>query len=115
VHPDPSEARGGRMQDWPRWAGAGLLDAVAPMAYTSDGRVFRDQLERAIAAAPRTEMWAGIGSYLAGLQGTVDALATARALGTHGVMIFSYDWAVSAEGGGGEAFLQRVGRSLRSR
>jgi uncharacterized lipoprotein YddW (UPF0748 family) len=115
VHPDPTEARRGRMQDWPGWARAGLLDAVAPMAYTADRRVFRAQLEGAIEAAPDTEMWAGIGSYLAGLQGTVDALATARALGTHGLMLFSYDWAVSGEGGGGEAFLERVGRSLRSR
>jgi uncharacterized lipoprotein YddW (UPF0748 family) len=115
VHPDPNEARRGRMQDWPGWARAGLLDAVAPMAYTSDRRVFRAQLEGAIEAAPGTEMWAGIGSYLAGLQGTVDALATARALGTHGIMLFSYDWAVSEDGGAREAFLQRVGRSLRAR
>jgi uncharacterized lipoprotein YddW (UPF0748 family) len=115
VHPDPVEARSGRMQDWPGWARAGLLDAVAPMAYTADRRTFREQLGRAIAAAPRTEMWAGIGAYLAGLPGSLDALATARELGAHGIMFFSYDWAVSAEGGGGEAFLDRVGRSLRAR
>jgi uncharacterized lipoprotein YddW (UPF0748 family) len=115
VHPDPTEARQGRMQDWPGWVRAGLLDAVAPMAYTSDARAFRDQLGRAIAAAPRTEMWAGIGAYLAGGRGTVEQLDAARALGTHGVMLFSYDWAVSPQGGGGEAFFERIGRSLRTR
>lgn len=113
VHPDATEARQGRMQDWPGWARSGLLDAVAPMAYTADPGTFRAQLEKARAAAPDLEMWAGIGSYLAGLEGTVTELQTARALGTHGLIIFSYDWAVSGEGGGGPAFLERVGRALR--
>ena len=111
VLPDTIDARRNRLQDWPDWARDGLLDAVAPMAYTSDDRRFRGQMEGVMAAVPGTEVWAGIGSYLAGLEGTLTKIAIARQLGTSGVLLFSYDWAVSPSGGGGEGFLERVGRN----
>ena len=111
VYPDTVDARGARFQDWPGWARSGLLDAVAPMAYTADDRRFRGQVEEVVAAAPGTEVWAGIGSHLTGLQGTLRKIGIARELGTHGIMLFSYDWTIDPKGGGGEAFLERVGRS----
>ena len=111
VLPDTVDARRDRLQDWPTWARAGLLDAVAPMAYTRDDGRFRRQIEGVMAAVPETEVWAGIGSYLAGLEGTVTKISIARELGSRGVLLFSYDWAVSPSGGGGESFLERVGRS----
>ncbi len=112
VFPDTVDARRDRFQDWPTWAREGLVDALAPMAYASDDRRFRAQMENVMAAAPRTEVWAGIGSYLTGLDGTLSKIAIARRLGTRGVLLFSYDWAVSPEGGGGESFLERIGRSF---
>ena len=111
VLPDTVDARRDRFQDWPAWARAGLLDAVAPMAYTSEDSRFRSQMEGVTAAVPGTEVWAGIGSYLTGLDGTLSKISIARQLGSSGVLLFSYDWAVSSSGGGGEGFLQRVGRS----
>ena len=111
VLPDTIHARQDRLQDWPAWARAGLLDAVAPMAYTRDDGRFRGQIEGVMAAVPGTEVWAGIGSYLAGLEGTLTKISIARELGSRGVLLFSYDWAVSPSGGGGEGFLERVGRS----
>ena len=111
VVPDTAEARRDRLQDWPAWARAGLLDAVAPMAYAPDDRRFRRQVAGALAAVPRPgpELWAGIGSYLAGLEGTLTKIAIARDLGADGVVLFSYDWAVGASGR--EDFLDRVGGS----
>ena len=112
VYPDIAQARRDRMQDWPRWAREGLVDAVAPMAYSTDDAVFRRQVGQAVAAAPQVEVWAGIGSYLTGLQGTLRKILIARDLGSDGVVLFSYDWAVSPDGGGGASFLDRVGRAL---
>jgi uncharacterized lipoprotein YddW (UPF0748 family) len=112
VYPDPVVARRERMQDWPAWTRDGLLDAVAPMAYATDDFVFRGQVEQAVRAAPGVDVWAGIGSYLTGLQGTLRKILIARDVGSDGIVIFSYDWAVSASGGGGPAFLERVGRAL---
>ncbi len=54
-------------------------------------------------------VWAGIGAYQNSLQGTVDKIRIARGLGARGVVLFSYDWAVSEEGSGGGSFLDRVG------
>ena len=112
VLPDTIEARRDRFQDWPEWARAGLLDAVAPMAYAPDDVRFRVQMAQAVAAAPQVDVWAGIGSYLTGLEGTLRKIAIARDLGTEGVVLFSYDWVVSPEGGGGPRFLEQVGRFL---
>ena len=110
--PDTLAARRDRFQDWPAWARAGLLDAVAPMAYAVEDARFRDQVAQGIGAAPGVEVWAGIGSYLTGLDGTLRKILIARDLGADGIVLFSYDWVVSADGGGGDRFLERVGRSF---
>ena len=112
VFPDTVDAGRDRGQDWPTWAREGLVDALAPMAYGADDRRFHDQMAQVMAAAPHTEVWAGIGSYLTGLDGTLSKIAIARGLGTRGVLLFSYDWAVSPEGGGGESFMDRIGRAF---
>jgi uncharacterized lipoprotein YddW (UPF0748 family) len=112
IFPDTVDARRDRGQDWPTWAREGLVDALAPMAYGTDDRRFRDQIETVMATAPRTEVWAGIGSYLSGLDGTLSKIAIARRLGTRGVLLFSYDWAVDPKGGGSERFMERLGLSF---
>jgi hypothetical protein len=43
-------------------------------------------------------------------RGTIHKIDIARRLGTRGVVLFSYDWAVSeGESDGGRSFLDRVG------
>jgi len=113
VLPDTLAARRDRLQDWPTWVRAGLLDAVAPMAYAPDDALFRAQVEQVVHVAPGVDVWAGIGSYLTGLQGTLRKILIARDLGTDGIVLFSYDWVVSPSGGGGPAFLERVGRGFQ--
>ena len=78
VTPDTLAARRDRFQDWPAWARAGLLDAVAPMAYAVEDARFRDQVAQGVGAAPGVEVWAGIGSYLTGLDGTLRKILIAR-------------------------------------
>jgi hypothetical protein len=49
-------------------------------------------------------------------QGTVDKIQVARDLGTRGVVLFSYDWAVSeGESRGSLSFLDRVGSVMFGR
>ena len=82
------------------------------MAYGSDDATFRGQVEQAVAAAPGLDVWAGIGSYQTGLQGTLRKILIARDVGADGMVLFSYDWAVSPSGGGVPEFLDRVGRTF---
>jgi hypothetical protein len=73
------------------WAENGLLDVVCPMAYTTDMLLFTRQVEEAVRRTGAATVWAGIGAYrLTPLQ-TVAFIATARSLGTSGVVLFSYD------------------------
>lgn len=112
VRADADEARRDRFQDWPAWLDEGLVDAVAPMAYTDDAALFRRWIAEAVGrGGPR--IWAGVGTYKTTFRGTVEQLRTARELGAGGVAVFSYDWAVR-EGRSersGTPFLQGVGEA----
>jgi hypothetical protein len=80
------------------------------MAYTSDSEIFREQIRVAVQAAGGQRVWAGIGIYQNTYRGTLDKIDLARRLGARGVVLFSYDWAVSeGESDGGRSFLERVG------
>ncbi len=73
----------------------------------------RRQIQEAIDVAGRDRVWAGIGVYQNTYQGTVDKIRIAESLGTRGVVLFSYDWAVSeGEAAGGRTFLERVGAEM---
>lgn len=109
VFPNADDAYRSRFQDWRGWLAEGILDAVAPMAYTPADSIFEGQIRDAVAVAGGDRVWAGIGAYQNTLQGTVDKIRIARGLGARGVVLFSYDWAVSEEGSGGGSFLDRVG------
>lgn len=92
VGPDEAQAVGQRFQDWPRWLALGYLDAICPMAYTPDPRIFRAQVENAVARTrPALPVWAGIGAYRLTLQGTVERIRLARELGASGVVLFSHE------------------------
>lgn len=113
VFPDPDDAYENRFQDWRGWIQAGILDVVAPMAYTPDNDRFEEQIRMAVEAAGPDRVWAGIGVYQNTYQGTLDKVRIARSLGTRGTVLFSYDWAVSeGESDGEQSFLDRVGAEL---
>jgi uncharacterized lipoprotein YddW (UPF0748 family) len=90
VVPDQAQALHQKFQNWPAWMARGLLDALCPMTYTPDTRIFRRQLEQAQArvAGP---IWAGVGAWRLPLEGTIEKIETARLAGTAGVVVFSHE------------------------
>jgi len=113
VFPDAREARRDRLQDWGDWMARGVIDAVAPMAYTPNVERFRGQIREAVALAGPGRVWAGLGIYQTTFPGAVTKAEAARGEGVGGLVLFSYDWAV-AEGGrvAGGPYLDRISREL---
>jgi uncharacterized lipoprotein YddW (UPF0748 family) len=91
VFPDAVEASAHRLQDWAGWLQSGLLDAVCPMAYTTAPAVFKAQIASVEQLARNRPVWAGIGAFQLTPSATVENIRTARALGTEGIVLFSYD------------------------
>jgi len=91
VAPDAQEAADDRMQDWRGWLSSGLVDAVAPMAYTQEASRFAQQIAAARDAAGGRAVWAGIGAYRLSPAQTIENIQAARRLGTAGFVLFSYD------------------------
>jgi uncharacterized lipoprotein YddW (UPF0748 family) len=89
--PDAREAYERRLQDWRSWVADGLVDAVCPMAYTTEPARFAEQIAAAREAAGARAVWAGIGAYRLSPKDTIDNIQTARRLGATGVVLFSYD------------------------
>jgi uncharacterized lipoprotein YddW (UPF0748 family) len=92
VTPDEALAVNHKFQDWPRWAQDEVLAALCPMTYTSDSRLFTQQLEamRERAGTART-LWAGIGAYRLDVPGVVEKVTLARRAGAQGVLLFSHE------------------------
>jgi len=110
VFANADDAYASRFQDWRGWLSQGILDVVAPMAYTADNATFEAHIQTAVSAAGRDRVWAGIGAYLNSYTGTVDKLHIANDMGVRGIVLFSYDWAVGqGPPAGGRTFLERVG------
>jgi uncharacterized lipoprotein YddW (UPF0748 family) len=92
VVPDQATALHQKFQNWPEWLAIGLLDAVCPMAYTPDLRIFRDQIAEAGARVKAHQgLWAGIGAYRLSLDEVAERIASARALGATGYVLFSHE------------------------
>ncbi len=91
VAPNMADALRVRLQDWGGWLATGLVDAICPMAYTTDTAQFAEQIAAAREAAGSRAVWAGIGAYRLPPGETVDNIRTARRLGANGVILFSYD------------------------
>lgn len=89
--PERDVALGRKLQDWGAWLSEGIVDAVAPMAYTQEPAKFAEQIAAARAAAGGRALWAGIGSYRLTPAQTIDNINTARKLGADGFVLFSYD------------------------
>lgn len=92
VVPDEATALHHKFQDWPTWLSRGILDAVCPMAYTPDSRLFRDQVKAAEARLwPGQAVWAGIGAFRLSPEGIVEKIGAARDVGAAGVVLFSHE------------------------
>jgi uncharacterized lipoprotein YddW (UPF0748 family) len=91
VFPDASDAANHRFQEWGAWLESGLLDAVCPMAYTTDPALFRSQITNVKHLAGSRPVWAGIGAYQLSANATIENIRAARQLGAEGVVLFSYD------------------------
>jgi uncharacterized lipoprotein YddW (UPF0748 family) len=89
--PDRLEAYNRRLQDWGAWLDAGFIDAICPMAYTTEPELFAEQISAAREAAGSHAVWAGIGAYRLSPSVTIENILTARRLGAKGVVLFSYD------------------------
>jgi uncharacterized lipoprotein YddW (UPF0748 family) len=91
VFPDATDATTRRFQNWGGWLESGLLDAICPMAYTTDPALFRSQIANVEHLAGSRPVWAGIGAYQLSAAATVENIRTARQLGAEGIVLFSYD------------------------
>jgi uncharacterized lipoprotein YddW (UPF0748 family) len=113
VFANAEDAYRSRYQDWRGWLDAGIVDVVAPMAYTPENQVFRQQIRTAIQAGGDRRVLAGIGVYRNTYQGTLDKIQIARDEGAKGVVLFSYDWAISEGESEGElSLLDRIGSAV---
>jgi uncharacterized lipoprotein YddW (UPF0748 family) len=92
VVPDQASALNHKFQSWPAWVSRGVLDAVVPMAYTTDTRLFRRQVAAARErTAGRGRLWAGIGSWRLPVAGSIEKIHAARQAGAEGVLLFSHE------------------------
>jgi uncharacterized lipoprotein YddW (UPF0748 family) len=92
VVPDEATAVHHRFQDWPAWLAKGILDAVCPMTYTPDTRLFREQVLSAESLVkPGQSVWAGVGAYRLTIDDTIEKILTARRTGAAGVVVFSHE------------------------
>ncbi len=91
VVPDEAGALAQKFQDWPSWSARGILDAVVPMTYTTDSRIYREQVAQARALSPAKPVWAGVGMYRLPLAGTLEMILLARQAGANGVVLFSHE------------------------
>jgi uncharacterized lipoprotein YddW (UPF0748 family) len=89
--PDVRDAYERKMQDWRGWLERGLVDGIAPMAYTVEPARFAEQIATARDAAGGRAVWAGIGAWRLTPRETIQNIQTARRLGASGIVLFSYD------------------------
>jgi uncharacterized lipoprotein YddW (UPF0748 family) len=106
VVPDAAEARDRKGQDWAAWARDGLVDAVCPMAYTTDPTVFARQVASVRQAIGDVPVWAGIGAYRLTAAQTSAHVRLARDGGAAGIVVFSYDSLAGQRDGGARYFAQ---------
>jgi len=92
VAADEAQAVAVKFQSWPEWIARGSIDAVCPMTYSADSRVFSGQIrearERVGTGRP---VWAGVGAYRLDVDGVIEKVRLARSAGAAGVVIFSHE------------------------
>ena len=83
------------------------------MAYSTDTAVFEKQIEIATTSAHASgrDIWAGIGAYRIPAASAVEKINAARRIGSEGVILFSYDFAIRpSELNPATDYLERVRR-----
>jgi uncharacterized lipoprotein YddW (UPF0748 family) len=111
VVPDAEEALTNRLQDWRTWVESGILDAICPMAYTTDATVFAQQISGAHAIAGVHGVWAGIGAWRLSPEQTIQHIGLARKAGAAGLVLFSYDSLTGPSQARGD-YLDEVARAV---
>jgi uncharacterized lipoprotein YddW (UPF0748 family) len=106
VVPDEADARARKGQDWVGWARDGLIDAVCPMAYTTDRTLFAQQVAGVRTAVEGVPVWAGIGAYRLTAAQTAAHVRLARGAGAAGIALFSYDSVAASRDGGARYFAE---------
>lgn len=106
VVPDEADARARKGQDWVGWARDGLIDAVCPMAYTTDRTLFAQQVAGVRTAVDDVPVWAGIGAYRLTAAQTAAHVRLARGAGAVGIALFSYDSVAASRDGGARYFAE---------
>jgi uncharacterized lipoprotein YddW (UPF0748 family) len=92
VAADEAQAVAVKFQSWPQWISRGSIDAVCPMAYSADSRIFQGQIREARErAGPNRSVWAGVGAYRLDVDGVIEKIRLARSAGATGVVIFSHE------------------------
>jgi uncharacterized lipoprotein YddW (UPF0748 family) len=92
VTADEAQAVAVKFQSWPEWISRGSIDAVCPMAYSADSRVFQGQIRDARErVGPNRTLWAGVGAYRLDVDGVIEKIRLARSAGATGVVIFSHE------------------------
>ena len=98
VVPDLSKALYQNYQSWPSWMARGVLDAVCPMIYTPDTRLFRTQVEQARAKlGTSAPVWAGVGAWRLPVGSVLEKIRAAREAGASGVVLFSHESFVASD------------------
>jgi uncharacterized lipoprotein YddW (UPF0748 family) len=92
VAADEAQAVALKFQSWPEWISRGSIDAVCPMAYSADNRIFHGQIRAAREhTGPHRPVWAGVGAYRLDVDGIIERVRLARSAGAAGVVIFSHE------------------------
>jgi uncharacterized lipoprotein YddW (UPF0748 family) len=92
VTADEAQAVAVKFQRWPEWISRGSIDAVCPMAYSADSRIFQGQIRDARErVGPNRSIWAGVGAYRLDVDGVIEKIRLARSAGASGVVIFSHE------------------------
>lgn len=108
--PDPREALQFRLQDWAAWLRGDVIDAICPMAYTTEGPKFAELIGAARTIAGPHAVWAGIGAWRLSPAETLGNIQAARRLGATGVILFSYDSLIDPKQASPD-YLSIIGRS----
>ncbi|MFN0124992.1 MAG: glycoside hydrolase family 10 protein [Blastocatellia bacterium] len=109
VFSNSSDAYEKRFQDWRQWMRRGIIDVACPMAYWTNLDGFNEQIESAVRNQYGGQVWAGVGSWMLPLEGTLARISSGRRLGATGFVLYSYNGAITpSEYNPGADYLTRV-------
>lgn len=79
-------------QDWKKWLADGAIDAIVPMAYSTNTATVASQIADAETAAAQAGRlcYAGIGAWHISVASAAAKVQAARAMGAQGIALFSY-------------------------